>query len=521
MQMRTQATLLPTTFILASISTTVVGFFLSPSPTLVSPGRTTSKAWRNPLKPSLTRHSSLGGMFTQMLSGMVKGSAPPPAGMSDFKDPAPSWADLKASLSQRQTPEERGLPDLRAAGRGPPSSKAEIRLFDAPDGYEPRVTLYRDTAAWCPYCEKVWMYLEEKRIPYRVKKVPMRCYGQKPAWFSRLSATGLLPVMELDGDVVIESDVIIQTLEDKFPEAVPLLPLASDPDAAAVGPLLRLERELFSGWLRWLTGSTSTNERSKMVFEGVLGRVEAALRERGGPYFLGSGFSLIDCIYVPFMERIAGSLCFYKGFVIRNNPQYPAIERWFQGMESRESFANIKSDWYTHAMDMPPQVGSCSSIPEAAPYAAELSGKDGSWTLPVRPDGVEPFRRTRDVGSCQREAAAQLLSNPQAVVAFAARALGEPGVPPVMAELADPNAKANEAYIPLLDAALRAVAQSLLEGPEAVPPPTGFVAPAEVARGLDYLRARVGVPRDMSYEAARYFRAHLGWYAGLLRASVQ
>lgn len=352
----------------------------------------------------------------------------------------------------------------------------------------------------------------------------MRCYGQKPAWFSRLSASGLLPVMELDGDIVIESDVIIQTLEDRFPDAIPLLPLASDPDAALVSPLLRLERELFSGWLRWLTGSTTTNERSKMIFEGVLGKVETALAAKGGPYFLGETFSLIDCIFAPFMERMAGTLCYYKGFEMRNNAKYVGVERWFRAMESRESFANIKSDWYTHAMDMPPQVGSCSSIPEAIPYAAELSGRDGvSWTLPLKQNGVEPLLPSFEEGAARREAVAQLLANAEAVVKFAARGLGEPGVPPVTADLADPNAKPNEAYVPLLDAALRGVAHSMLVGREgmSMPPGEGFVAGEAVAQGLDYLRARVGVPRDMSYEAARMFRGHLGWYAEELRKVCQ
>ena len=55
-----------------------------------------------------------------------------------------------------------------AAGAGPPSTFAKLRLFGAAEA-DVRVTLYRDHAAWCPYCQKVWMLLEEKRIPYRVE----------------------------------------------------------------------------------------------------------------------------------------------------------------------------------------------------------------------------------------------------------------------------------------------------------------------------------------------------------------
>ena len=50
-----------------------------------------------------------------------------------------------------------------------------MRLFDLPEGEEPRVTLFRDTASWCPYCEKCWLVLEEKRVPYTVEKVNVNC----------------------------------------------------------------------------------------------------------------------------------------------------------------------------------------------------------------------------------------------------------------------------------------------------------------------------------------------------------
>ncbi len=42
----------------------------------------------------------------------------------------------------------------------------------------------RDSAAWCPYCQKVWLQLEEKQIPYVIEKINMRCYGDKPAAYT-------------------------------------------------------------------------------------------------------------------------------------------------------------------------------------------------------------------------------------------------------------------------------------------------------------------------------------------------
>jgi glutathione S-transferase len=46
--------------------------------------------------------------------------------------------------------------------------------------------------------------------------------------------------------------------------------------------------------------------------------------------------------FAPFLERIAASLTYYKGFCIRNNPTLPHIERWFAAMEQRPTFLHIK-----------------------------------------------------------------------------------------------------------------------------------------------------------------------------------
>ena len=44
--------------------------------------------------------------------------------------------------------------------------------------------------------------MEEKQIPYKVEKVPMRSYGDKPKWFLDKVPSGLLPVIELDGKMI-------------------------------------------------------------------------------------------------------------------------------------------------------------------------------------------------------------------------------------------------------------------------------------------------------------------------------
>lgn len=197
--------------------------------------------------------------------GASTGSA---AAVTLSKDSAQTWDGLKAAVLSTTTgaalDEARGL---QAKGLGDAHTDAPYRLFDAKSEDEIRVTLFRDTAAWCPYCQKVWLLLEEKRIPYKISKINMRSYGDKPAWFLNKVPNGLLPAIEVDGQFMTDSLPIMQLLDATFAdEGTPMMVPPAGPERDRASKLLGLERELFGAWCQ-LTfqpgkGLMDRNERS-------------------------------------------------------------------------------------------------------------------------------------------------------------------------------------------------------------------------------------------------------------------
>lgn len=449
--------------------------------------------------------SFLGNMF----GGNAKASSPVPA----FVDKAPSWSELDVLLRSLEPVEERReYEDKKVHGRGGSNHKANLRLFDAPDGFDPTVTLYRDQAAWCPYCEKVWLQLEEKRIPYKIVKNPLSCYGDKSPEFFRVSPSGQLPVAEINGRLVSESNTIMSVLEEEFPSHKPLLPPAGSKEREKVPGLLRLERRVFGSWFSWLT-SRAGGGGAAAEMHGLFLEVDAALQASGGPYFLGSDISFVDVMFTPFLERMAASLPYFKGFQCRC-ATYPHLLKWYEAMDTRPAYVGIKSDYYSHVHDLPPQIGGCHFNPESAPFREEIDG--GAWDVAKdASECLEPMLPA-DPDVARRDAARQLLDNAANVVKFACRGAGAEGRPKVRAELADPRAVSNLDLVPAVDCALRHVVSGLLaaqqqqrdEGDKASELP----ARSEVEACLIYLRNRVGVPRDMTVHGARQLRAHINHF---------
>ncbi|MEA5533506.1 glutathione S-transferase family protein [Crocosphaera sp. XPORK-15E] len=354
---------------------------------------------------------------------------------------------------------------------GPTNAQACLRLFGAKES-DIRVTLYRDNHAWCPYCQKVWLWLEEKQIPYRIKKVTMFCYGQKENWYKRIVPSGMLPALELDGRIITESDDILIALESVFG---PLTQSMKDPE---VMPLRQLERLLFRAWCSWLcyrTRSPQQEQQNRDKFTAVVAMVEDALSRESGPYFLAE-FGTVDVIFTPYVERMNASLYYYKGYSLRE--ENPRFEAWFDAMESRPTYRGTQSDFHTHSHDLPPQMGGCYSNETDQAKINQNRVDNGPWF--GLPDVTYSEPETSRAEALQR-----VIKHHQNII------------------------QVNPADDQLFDEALRCALTLMMTG-ETCKPPAGS------DEALRYLRDRINVPRDMSIYAAKRLREALETTASLI-----
>jgi len=445
----------------------------------------------------------------------------------EISDSAPAWDALVESAASTDAGQSLANEvSLREKGGGAAHTDALLRLFDAKSEEDVRVTLYRDDAAWCPYCQKVWMLLEEKRIPFKVSKINMRSYGDKPSWFTSKVAGGLLPVIELDGKVITESLKIMQILDQAFPQGPPMLP-GDESGFDKVNELLTLERRLFGAWcsLTFRPGLMGSNEQQ---FLDVMRKVDDALLATPGPWFLGGDApSLVDMQYISHVERMIASVLYWKGLKLRGTGEFKGLDAWLAAFEERPTYIATKSDYYTHCMDIPPQYGPAFPDDKAKDFEKAIGG--GAWEFPLKLDSadvLEPLSPSQWNGeeNARHEAAWKLTRNHKNIVSFAARGAGQRGKKQFQAPLADPYAEPSDKLMTAVDVALRHVTAALLRGTEEV----SSAAKADlgsVTRGQDserlikclaYLRDRIGVPRDMGQAAAFYLRAQLNWAIGLL-----
>ena len=152
------------------------------------------------------------------------------------------------------------------------------------------LTLY--DAARCPYCARVRIVLAEKGVEFEAVEIDL---SDRPAWIYEKNATGRVPVVEEDGWVLPESSVIMEFLEERYPE--PAL-LAADPADRALARVWIFRHDDFTRpYYSLRRGEEGAAER----FDVELVKLDAALAVR--LWLSGSEYGLADIAYVPWVLR--------------------------------------------------------------------------------------------------------------------------------------------------------------------------------------------------------------------------
>jgi glutathione S-transferase len=144
----------------------------------------------------------------------------------------------------------------------------------------------------CPYVQRAAILLAEKGRPFTRRDIDL---ADKPDWFLALSPLGKVPLLQVDGEVLFESAVIVEYLEETL--------------APQLHPADPLRRARHRAWMEFgasMLADIWTIETTKG--EAPFAETLAALRAKFeriealphlGPWFDGERFSIVDAVFAP------------------------------------------------------------------------------------------------------------------------------------------------------------------------------------------------------------------------------
>jgi glutathione S-transferase len=183
------------------------------------------------------------------------------------------------------------------------------------------VSLVLYDAPRCPYAARVRIVLAEKGVEVDVVEIDL---SDRPDWLYEKNPKGRVPVLEEDDRPLAESAVLMEFLEERYPEPA-LLP-ADPADRAAVRLLIFRADELTDPYYALRREEDGARER----FDAALGRLEGLLGEQ--PYLSGAEYGLADIALVPWVLRARDML----GVELDG---FPALTDWLGRLEQRPAIA--------------------------------------------------------------------------------------------------------------------------------------------------------------------------------------
>ncbi len=154
-----------------------------------------------------------------------------------------------------------------------------------------------------PYCQKVRLVLAEKDLSYETIFVDLTKNEQKSPDFLRLNPYGKVPVLIDEDEVIYDSTIINEYLEDEYPHP-PLLPVHSGGRARArifedfADTSFTAQSSLLVAELRKPADQVD-QERVRRYRADLLRVLEFLERHLEGRDYIADTFSLADLAFVP------------------------------------------------------------------------------------------------------------------------------------------------------------------------------------------------------------------------------
>lgn len=193
----------------------------------------------------------------------------------------------------------------------------------------------------CPYVQRAVIALSEKGVAFERIDVDL---AAKPDWFLKLSPLGKVPLLKVDDEVIFESAVILEYLEETQPR--PLYPAE---------PLARARQRAFiefgSAILSDIWGMEIAQDRRALdtkikALTDKLARVEAELGQ--GPWFAGKTFGLVDAVFAPVFRYFESfDAIFDHGILARK----PKVAAWRAALHARPSVRDAVVPDYRDRLD--------------------------------------------------------------------------------------------------------------------------------------------------------------------------
>jgi glutathione S-transferase len=194
----------------------------------------------------------------------------------------------------------------------------------------------------CPYVQRAVIALKEKGVDFERIDIDL---ANKPDWFLALSPLGKVPLLKVGDDVIFESAVITEYLEDtQLPPLHPADPVRRAEHRAWIEFASTVLSDIW-GFYTAANGEDFERKRKDLIqrFERLESRIAA------DPWFEGESFHLVDAAFGP-VFRYFDVFDTIADFGIMTNR--PKVTRWRKALKARPSVATaVAADYPARLRD--------------------------------------------------------------------------------------------------------------------------------------------------------------------------